>query len=126
MKVLVALREGRVANPDSLSAFVHGTAKNLLMDRFRSNHRKTHAVLPPQPEEAGTPEEHILDLERRKDLGKAITALKPDDRQILLLTLQEGLKPAEVAKRLGLEPDTVRQRKLRALRRIRDILRDLS
>jgi RNA polymerase sigma-70 factor (ECF subfamily) len=44
--------------------------------------------------------------------------LDPTDRRILLLTLVEGLKPAEIADRLGLSAEVVRARKSRAVKKI--------
>jgi DNA-directed RNA polymerase specialized sigma24 family protein len=49
---------------------------------------------------------------------KAITVLDPTDKAILQLTLVEGLKPGIIAQKLRLNPDVVRQRKLRATRRV--------
>jgi len=40
------------------------------------------------------------------------------DKTILQMTLVDGLKPGVIAKRLQLNPDVVRQRKLRATRRV--------
>ena len=45
-------------------------------------------------------------------------ALAPADREVLQLTLVDGLHPREIAQRLSLSSDTVRQRKTRALKRL--------
>jgi DNA-directed RNA polymerase specialized sigma24 family protein len=50
--------------------------------------------------------------------GRALGLLNSSDRQILSMSLLEGLKPGEIAARLGLSPVVVRQRKCRALRAI--------
>jgi len=42
------------------------------------------------------------------------------------MTLVDSLKPGVIAERLGLNPDVVRQRKLRATRRVMEIVRELS
>jgi len=49
---------------------------------------------------------------------EAISKLDPSDKAILHLTLVEGLKPGLIAEKLGLSPDVVRQRKVRATRRV--------
>jgi DNA-directed RNA polymerase specialized sigma24 family protein len=50
----------------------------------------------------------------------ALARLNRADRGILLLTLVDGLKPAEIASRLGLTAEVVRVRKSRALKKVVD------
>jgi DNA-directed RNA polymerase specialized sigma24 family protein len=45
---------------------------------------------------------------------------------VLLLTLVDGLKPREIARRLGLSDEVVRARKSRALKKIIEFVRDRS
>ena len=63
--------------------------------------------------------------ERRQLVGRALAAVGRQDRRILVLTLVEGLKPGEIADRLGLKHDVVRTRKSRALRKLVERLRSL-
>ena len=56
----------------------------------------------------------------------AIASLEQVDKTILEMTLVEGLKPGVIAQRLGLKSDMVRQRKLRATRRVIDFVRRQS
>jgi DNA-directed RNA polymerase specialized sigma24 family protein len=42
------------------------------------------------------------------------------------MTLNEGLNPGEIARRLGLRPDVVRKRKSRAVKKIAERLARLS
>lgn len=51
---------------------------------------------------------------------KAIQSLDPVDLQILTLTLVESVKSVNIARRLSLSPDTVRQRKVRAAKQIEE------
>ena len=44
------------------------------------------------------------------------------DREVLTLSVWEGLKPGEIAEHLGLEPGTVRARLSRARSRLRQLL----
>ncbi len=41
---------------------------------------------------------------------------------MLLLTLVEGLKPGQIARKIGVSPDVARTRKSRALKRILEVL----
>ena len=59
-----------------------------------------------------------------RNIGPALDGLKPGDRDILILTM-EGRKPRQMAERMNLHP-VVRQRKRRAIQKVRDSLRKLS
>ena len=56
----------------------------------------------------------------------AISSLEPVDRTIQKMTLVDGHKPGVIAERLGLSSDVVRQRKLRAIRRVTELVRGES
>ena len=56
----------------------------------------------------------------------AMAELGPADRQVLTMTLIDGMKPGEIAQKTGLAPDVVRTRKLRAVRRILEALEGRS
>jgi RNA polymerase sigma factor (sigma-70 family) len=122
MGVLQSLRNGRLRDHASLGSFIHGTARNLLSGHFRSRARRVEVPL------TGTDFMSMQadDSESAERLGlahEAVQKLDPEDRTILLMMLVEGLKPGAVAKRLGLKSELVRQRKCRAVKRIRDTIR---
>jgi RNA polymerase sigma-70 factor (ECF subfamily) len=61
------------------------------------------------------------DVEARLLLGdveRALAALRVEDRELLLLVGVEGMEPAEVARLLNVEGDTLRQRLARARSRL--------
>ena len=60
--------------------------------------------------------------ERRRLMAGALAELGPADREVLLLTLVEGLKPGQIASRIGVSADVARTRKSRALKRILDVM----
>jgi DNA-directed RNA polymerase specialized sigma24 family protein len=68
----------------------------------------------------------VEEQERENLAMSAISSLDPLDRSILQMTLVDGLKPGVIAQRLRLNPDVVRQRKLRATRRVIDFVRRQS
>lgn len=49
----------------------------------------------------------------------ALASLTPSDRELITLCYFDGLSPTEIAKRLAAPPERIRQRKLRALQRLR-------
>jgi RNA polymerase sigma factor (sigma-70 family) len=126
MSVLQALRKGLLREPEKLPAFVVGTARNLINHRFQEMARHPAPVsfdpaVDPSPV-AGRPclpqESGIEEEERRSLARQAMAKLKPLDRHILFLILAEGLKPQEVALKVGLKPENVRNRKSRAIKMV--------
>jgi RNA polymerase sigma-70 factor, ECF subfamily len=126
LAVVVALRDGHLREPDRLAAFVYGTARNVINNHFRARSRlpkedplddRDHPTCVPDP---------LEDEDRNALIRRALTSLDTTDRQILLLTLVDGLKPGDIAGRLGLTPEVVRAHKSRALKKIADRVKKLS
>jgi RNA polymerase sigma factor (sigma-70 family) len=118
MAVIMALRHGTVRDCNHLGGFVHGTAVNTINSYMRrQRHRLSTVALDP-----GLPiwdsRDDYTSQDRQSMARDAMALLDEQDRKILLLSLAEGLKPGEIAARLGLSPIVVRQRKCRALRAI--------
>lgn len=126
MAVLIALRSGHIRESAKLTAFVFGTARNQLNNYFRVSSRA------PQEDElmpdhgVVEPADPIAELERKTVVRQALATLNADDRKILLLTLVDGLKPGEIARRLGLSSEVVRARKSRLLKKIIEHVQTLS
>jgi RNA polymerase sigma factor (sigma-70 family) len=120
--VISALREGRVQQPAHLAAFVWGTARNLLNDRIRMRSRnKTTSIT--DGVDFPSPTHQHEEFERNHTAHQAIALLEPHERAVLLLSLVDGLGPDEIAHRLGILPEAVRQRKSRALKKLGEIFR---
>jgi len=122
LAVIGALRKGQLQDTDKLAAFVHGTARNLI-----NNQRRTASQQPPLeslPEDLAQESliEKLEDAERGRLVHQALESLGQEDRKILLMTLVEGCKPGEIATTLGLSSEVVRTRKLRALKKVTDLI----
>ena len=116
MAVILALRHGSVRDGRRLGGFVRGTAVNTINAYSRRQRRfPLTTALDDRLVTADLGEEHDAD-DRRSTIRAAVARLEPRDQKILLLSLDEGLKPGEIAARLGLSAVVVRQRKCRALR----------
>ena len=123
IEAICALRRGQLRDPLKLPAFVSGIARNKLNNHYRS-FQKTEdlELVGERPDLSLGPE--LAEAQQREDrAARAIESLDPIDRSILQMTLIEGLKPGIIAERLGLNPDLVRQRKLRATRRVIELVR---
>ena len=123
--VLQAARRGQIRDQARLPAFVLGVARNLINNYVRG--RREHLEVDLDEEALGLHVEidHSA-RERRTLLARALETLGAPDRQVLLLTLVEGLKPAEIAARLGTTSEVVRTRKTRALKRVLEAIAGLS
>lgn len=118
LAALPQVRDGRLREAARLGAFLYGIMRNLVQNRAR-----VHARTPPQVEL--TPEIAAIDgrlefeaSDRRRRVAAAMEELSADDRQILTMSLVDGLKPGEIAKALSLGDEVVRTRKSRALKRM--------
>ena len=116
--VLRATRAGQVRDPERLSAFVHGVARNVVSNYLRGNRRRAEDQLVEDVPASSSFEDEYGERERLALLHQALAALSDSDRRILEWTLVEGLKPGDIAGRLGLAADVVRTRKSRALKRV--------
>jgi RNA polymerase sigma factor (sigma-70 family) len=117
MVMVRAVREDRLKHPERVAGFVYATARNLANNYLRTLQGR------PQPEPL-RPHLAVRDdgegLEERERLAlvqEGLDALRQGERQIVLLTI-EGLKPGQIADRLGLSHDVVRARKSRAMRKL--------
>ena len=126
LAALESLRGGHIESPDRLGAFVHGTARNVLNNYFRTHAR--HPVEVPLPVDlpADPPPERVESAEQRELVRRALARLGQIDRAILRMSLVEGMRPADIAAALRLRDDLVRTRKSRAVKKILGFLEKLS
>ncbi len=127
IEAICALRRGQLRDPAKLTAFVHGIARNLLNSHFRALARQPDSLeLPDELPDLGAAASKLEDAERESAAMNAIAGLDLIDRTILQMTLIDGLKPGVIAQTLLLKPEVVRQRKLRATRKVMDSIRARS
>ena len=108
LQAVHALRTDDPPRGATLPAFLHGIVKQLL-DGHGDDQRAVGEPPPQDGEDA-----------RREVVLHAVANLDDSDREILLMSLVEGIGTAAIAARLGLTADVVRQRKARALERVHD------
>jgi RNA polymerase sigma-70 factor, ECF subfamily len=120
--ILVAARKGQIRDLARVAAFVCGVARNIVNNHRRRTVKLQESPLDDELLQAGVPgliaETDHEELDRQRQMARALSTLGPSDREVLLLTLVDGLKPGEIAEKTGLSPDVVRTRKSRALKRV--------
>jgi RNA polymerase sigma factor (sigma-70 family) len=119
MAAIQALRSGKVRETGRLGAFIHGTAKNLINNFQRSRSRRP--IMGQLPDNLpGLDGTDILESNSDFDqVWRSIEQLDARDRELLRLLFVEGKTPEEIAAHMGLTSDAVRQRKCRALKRLK-------
>jgi RNA polymerase sigma factor (sigma-70 family) len=127
---LQAVRAGSVNDPEKLGTYIQGIARNLANNyiRTRTIQRQREDELPPELGDRIAAPLRRADLdetEREKAVLRALEGLEASDRNVLRMTL-DGRQPREIAKFMNIRADLVRQRKLRAIQKIKDSMRKLS
>ena len=125
ISVLCALREGRLRNHDGLAGYVCTTARNTISFFFRGRAQRKETPLPADLQiDLPDPEQCFSSAERGRLALQAIGSLKSSDRAILQASLIDGQGSAEIAASMGLSSEVVRKRKSRALRHVRELLKE--
>jgi len=126
MATVMALRRGTVHDTSRLGAFIHGTALNLVHSHLRARGRMQRddgsGEEPTSPDLADACEKD----NEMQALRTCVARLPEQDQLVLFMSLTEGLKPGEIATRLGLSAEVVRQQKSRALKRLMEMLNGAS
>jgi len=126
MAVLCALRKRQLHDSEKLAAFVAGTARNLINNYLRKKALRPPEVPLPLDLRQAVTDSEAREVEQERVLRLALNALDGDDRQLITMILTQGLKPRQIAARLGVTAEVVRTRKVRAIRRLVDLVREMS
>jgi RNA polymerase sigma-70 factor (ECF subfamily) len=115
-------------DPDrgTLRAFLLGIARNLALKHWRAEHR--YEPLDEEGAHAGAVVEELIDLERGEVgdiIGRAVRALGPLQREVVILAEYEGLTLAEIARAVDADVGTVKSRLHRARENLRRMLAPL-
>lgn len=127
---------GRDWRPDAAFAtWLYRIARNRIADHWRARQHR-----PPAPEDADertarledpdTPERHVAGLQRDRGLRQALDALPEEQREAVLLRLEQELSLEEIGEITGVGRETVKSRlryamdKLRAALAERDAVAD--
>ena len=112
----------RSSRPEKLGPFVAGIARHVIADIIRARPREVpFDDLAPglEPQTLCDPLVMLCDASEQARVHQALGLLGTEDRELLHRVYFEGLSPTEIAQRLGAPPERIRQRKLRALARLR-------
>lgn len=120
----VARTPGIIANPTGKDGSAWGItiATNLIRDHYKSLGVRSETLLEgsesvfEKPADVISVEEQVIKTDTAKSVRALIGQLKEEHEEILRLRFLEGLSPAQVAERLGLELSVVKNRQHRAVK----------
>ncbi|HZO15430.1 MAG TPA: sigma-70 family RNA polymerase sigma factor [Polyangiaceae bacterium] len=122
LSVIEALREGRIADPERLGAFVLSTCRHLVWDENRAVTRQTRLRETIGAEAtAAEPTTASIDLLR---LEQCVRELPRREQRVVLLTYGEEWSSERIAAELGTTAGNVRVLRHRALARLTDCMED--
>lgn len=123
---VIAARDGWVADP-SFAGWLYRIAHNRLNDHWRAQHHR-----PPAPEHADervsripdpdTPERNLSVFEQRRDMQRALDDLPDDQREVMLMRLEQELTLDEIGAITGVGRETVKSRLRYAMDKLRRTL----
>lgn len=109
---------------DDLRSYLFGMVRNRCMDHHRSK-KQTDELHTAESVEAGDEADHAIEAKQTgKQLNEMIRALSPQCRTVFLLVRFEGLPYKEVAEILNISPKTVENHMGRALKALREGMKE--
>ena len=122
---LVAWRRcGEMPPGDEVRLWLFGVARRVLANQHRGGLRRDRLGERLRQRLAAPADDPAAGIAERLSVRSALGRLGDLDREVLTLTVWEGLQPREVATVLGIAPAAVRTRLSRARARLRKLLGD--
>lgn len=127
LRVIQALRAGKLRSAESLPSFIVGFALNIIREHIRQKYR-ADSLEDYEHEIAsdGSMEKVFLDAETGRALAAAARKLKPRERQFLRMYYFEELSKEEISIKLGIKEERLRLIKSRTLQSFREIYKKMS
>jgi RNA polymerase sigma factor (sigma-70 family) len=127
LRVIQALRDGKLRSADSLPSFVVGFALNIIREIVRHKY-KTDSLEDYEYDRAseGSLEDLFLNAETSRAIEKVVQKLKPREQEFLRLYYFQELSKEEISARLGIKEDRLRLIKSRTLQAFREMYKKLA
>jgi RNA polymerase sigma factor (sigma-70 family) len=108
----------------SEATFVAMIARRRLIDRYRRSGRRRDVagLMTDVAENENNPSARAEMLDEVAKISAAMTSLRPEQQQVLKLSIYEGLTHDEIARSTGLPLGTVKTHARRGLMRIREVM----
>ncbi len=112
-----------------VTAWLFSIAHHRVIDEVRKRRRRDQTLVLqdvgeiPQPvNETGDPAKHASQQSWRQEIGGALSTLRPEQREVVVLAYYGGFTHSEIAARLDQPLGTVKTRMRLALRKLREVM----
>ena len=111
-----------------VTAWLFSIGHHRIVDEFRRRRRREQSQvlfdvdLIQQTDESGDPSKYAMAQLRRSDIKEALTVLRPEQREVVVLAYYGGLTHSEIAERLEQPLGTVKTRMRLALKKLRNTM----
>ena len=128
LRVLVAIRAGRLHTPEALASFVLGTCRNVSWDTRRAEHRQGALALEEElraqlPEgSADAPEQRWLGQSEVVSLFRCLGGLPEREASVVRMSFWEDQSAEEIGARVGTSAGNVRVIRHRALAKLQNCM----
>ena len=120
IKALPHLPALEIKSEGALQAYLRTAIDHRITDQYRRHQRHPHDEIPPDtPAEDTTPLDAAIGAEAVASYDRGLAALSPEDRQLIVLSVELDLSYAEIAQQTGKPSvDAARMAVTRALKRL--------
>ena len=124
-------RKGSSYNPErgKVTSWLFSIAHHRVIDEVRKRRRRDHThvfqdvdLLDRPADDSSDPSRYVVVQMRRSRIKNALSALRPEQREVVVLAYYGGLTHSEMAKKLELPLGTVKTRMRLALRKLKQVL----
>ncbi|GIF13732.1 RNA polymerase sigma factor [Actinoplanes teichomyceticus] len=117
-------RRAEMPPPEQIRLWLYGVARRVLANHHRGGDRRRRLGEKLRRRLTSWSPDPAVEVPERLAVRDALARLGDLDREVLTLTVWEGLRPGEIAQVLGVRPATVRARLARARARLRELVGD--
>lgn len=125
VKALAALSRYKETNA-TFKTYLSRIALNLIIDYYRKRGRAPQIMditeyMEPIVDNSLSPDQAVVDAERREEVAKMLALLPEEQRQVVELRIVQGLAVADTARIMGKSGAAVKMLQQRALKKLKDL-----